>query len=371
MTPAVALVLTLLLYPPSVSLAKKIVLPFFLFALIAALITLKAKGVLGAPYEPYAQDMLRSMAESQPVVVVVPELGSTAADPYLPSVVTQCLLFFKYWLLWLLPNPAWMSVDMREPFAASLTEWKYIFAVLAFVLYAAGALWLLLQRGKQGLLGFALLFPWLLFITELTTVRIQESFVLYRSYLWMGGAIAVLPVLLLGNIPARRAAVYLLGVCLLLIPLTWNRLTTFSHPLLLWDDAASLIEGRAYLPGFERVYHNRSTALYEVGLKQQALDDCNRVIALNPGFGFIYSNRGAIYYDWGRYEEALRDFNKSNEIKPGYARPYLGRGMLFEKLKILPTARENYVVSCKLGLRDGCEMLRRLDTPTNAVQTPL
>jgi hypothetical protein len=352
MAPAVALALTLLLHPPSRELFKKIALPFALFALIGALVTLKAKGVLGSPYEPFALDMLKQMSESQ-------GLPENIAYPYPLSVATQCFLFFKYVLLWLLPNPAWMSVDMREPFAVSLLAWPYVLGGPCFVLYGAVSLWLLLQRGKRGVLGFAMLFPWLLFVTELSTVRIQEPFVLYRSYLWMGGTFAVLPVLL-GNIPARRAVVYLLGASLLIVPLAWNRLTTFSHPLLLWDDAASLIQDRPYLPGFERIYYNRGIAFYGVNLKQKALEDYSRVIAEKPDYSYAYNNRGEIYFDFGRYQEALLDLNKSIELKPDNANPYLGRGLVFEALHNIPAARTDFQKSCELGMQSGCERLRKV-----------
>ena len=353
MLPAVALALTLLLYSPSRELFRKVALPFMLFALIGALVILKAKGVLGVPYEPYARDMIRQMAESQVQPVDI-------TSPYASSVATQCLLFFKYLLLWVVPNPAWMSVDMREPFAASPLAWPYWLGVGGFVLYGGVALWLLLRRGRKGLLGFALLFPWLLFATELSTVRIQEPFVLYRSYLWMAGVFAVLP-LLLGNLPARRAITYLLAMALLLAPLAWNRLTTFSHSLLLWDDAASLIDGRPYLPGFERIYFNRGHGFYKVGLKQKAFEDYNWVIAHRPDYSYAYNDRGEVYYDRGQYREALRDLNKSIELKPDFANPYFGRGLVLEGLHNMAAAQADFRKSCELGRQAGCDKLRKMD----------
>ncbi len=352
MAPAVALALTGLLYPPSKTLARRIALPFALFALIGTLIILKTRGMLGALYEPFAQEMLRQLSESQ-------GLPEGIENPYALSVATQCFLFFKYLLLWLLPNPAWMSVDMREPFARSPLAWPYILAVPTFLLYGATALWLLLQRGKRGLLGFALLCPWLQLIPELSTIRIQEPFVLYRSYLWMGGLFATLP-LMLGNLPARRAVVYLLGASLLLVPLTWNRLTTFSHPLLLWDDAATLIQDRPYLPGFERIYFNRGHAFYQLKLTQKALDDYNQVIALKPDNSYVYNDRGVIYYERGQYQEALLDFNKSIALKQDAANPYLGRGLVFVALHDQPAASADFRQSCELGMTSGCAQLRKI-----------
>jgi tetratricopeptide (TPR) repeat protein len=190
-------------------------------------------------------------------------------------------------------------------------------------------------------------------------VRIQEPFVLYRSYLWMGGLFAVLP-LLLGNVPARRALVYLLGASLLITPLAWNRLTTFSHPLLLWDDAASLIQDRPYAPGFERIYFNRGHAFYRLNLKQKAFEDYSRAIAVKPDFSYVYSDRGQVYIDRGQYQEALSDFNKSIELKSDYANPYLGRGMVFEALHDIAAARADFQKSCELGMQAGCDKLQKM-----------
>ncbi|TSA48316.1 MAG: tetratricopeptide repeat protein [Nitrosomonadales bacterium] len=351
MVPAVTLAMTLLLHPPSRALFRRIAWPFIAFAVIAVWVVLQQKGVLGAPYELYAQDMLKQLSESQENINI--------AHAYPLSVMTQCLLFFKYLLLWIVPNPAWMSVDMREPFATSLLAWQYVLGVLGFVLFGAAAVWLLLQRGTRGLLGFAMLFPWLLFATELSSVRIQEPFVLYRSYLWMGGIFAALPVLFRA-VPARRAFVSLLAVSLLMFPLAWDRLTTFSHPLLLWDDAASLIQDKRDIPGLERIYHNRGLSFYRVKMKREALDDYNRALALKPDDGYVYNDRGAVYLDDGRYQEALRDFDKAVALVPNYPRPYLGRALVLEALHDRPTARENYLKACGLGMSAACIKLREM-----------
>ena len=349
MLPAVALALTFLLYPPSRELFRKITLPFALFTMTGSLITLRAKGVLGTPYEPYALDMLRQMAHSQTGM-------ENLAHPYALSVMTQSLLFFKYLLLWLAPNPAWMSVDMREPIATGWLDWPQILGVPCFIAYGAAAIWLLLRRGRTGLMGFAMLFPWLLFATELSTARIQEPFVLYRSYLWMGGIFAALP-LLLGHIPAKRALAYLLAAALLLVPLTWNRLITFSHPLLLWDDAASLIQAKPYAPGFERIYYNRGRAFHQAGLKQKALDDYNWVVSHKPDYSYAYNNRGEIYYEQGQYQQAMADLNKAIELRPDIANPYYGRGLIFDAWHDMTAAEADFRKSCELGRQTACEKL--------------
>ena len=233
MLPAVLLALTVLLHEDWRARLKQRWGIFAALAAIALFVLLAKKGMLGSVYEINAPEMLEKI--------------DGGAHSYLLSILTQSALFFKYLALWLVPNPAWMSVDMREPFAASLLS-PYWLALLGFAGYGVLAAKLLLRRGKAGLIGFALLFPWLFFMTEFSTVRIQESFVLYRSYLWMPGLLIVIPLLFL-NMRAKPALAVLSLISVLMLPLSWERLTTFSHPLLLWDDAAKLVEGRPYLPG--------------------------------------------------------------------------------------------------------------------------
>jgi tetratricopeptide (TPR) repeat protein len=249
-----------------------------------------------------------------------------------------------------------MSVDMREPFATGWMAWPQVLGIPCFILYGAAALWLLLQRGKRGLLGFAMLFPWLMFATELSTVRIQEPFVLYRSYLWAPGIFSALP-LLFGHLPARRIVIYALSVAVLLAPLAWNRLTSLSHPLLLWDDAASLLQGRPYLPGFERIYFNRGHAFYQAGMQQRAIEDYNRVIAQQPDFSYAYNDRGVIYYERKQLQDALNDFNKSIQLKPDFANPYHGRALILEALHSETAAQQDFVRSCQLGRQAACDKL--------------
>lgn len=341
--PGVALALTLLLRKPSAALFRQIA-PFYMIAvLIAAAVvwsTISSKGVLGVAYEPNAGGMLEHSARVEGL--------NDLADAHLLSILTQCWLFFKYLGLWLLPNPAWMSVDMREPFAMSLFSWPYTLGLAAFMAYLCAAVWLLLKRGRRGLLGFALLFPWILFMTEFSTVRIQEPFVLYRSYLWMPGLFAALPIVFGWFFPKRTFIV--LGLAsLLLVPLTLNRLDTFSSNIKLWDDAEKLVRGRTGVFGIERVYYNRGTELGKLERYDEAVADFSKAIAIHP-FDFVYGNRATAYYFMGNYQQALRDYDSAIALDPGNANSYYGRALTYRALGGFAAAQEDLRKSCALGL---------------------
>lgn len=288
--------------------------------------------MLGSVYEIDASSMLEKVE---------------VKNAYPLSVLTQCFLFFKYWFLWLLPNPAWMSVDMREPFAGALWS-PYLLAAAAFLVYGAIGFKLLLKRGELGLLGFAMLFPWLLFATEFATVRIQESFVLYRSYLWMAGAFAALPFFLM-HLRARLVFVVLLLCALVLAVLAVNRLTMFSHPLLLWDDAEALVKDRHDLPGVDRIYYNRATSLVDIKRYQEALADYRTALQLRPGFFPYHQGIAVAYLDAGNYTAALSEFSKVIEMEPKFVRAYYGRGLTNLEAGNNAAALADFEKSCELG----------------------
>ena len=344
MAPGLALSLTFLIRKPSTTLLKQTALYYILilFASVTALVVFGNRGIIGQVYEPHALTMLDLFAKMHGLVGL-----TDLPNVHLLSIFTQSTLFFKYLGLWLLPNPGWMSVDMREPFALSLFSWPHTFGLFAFLSYFCVAVWLLFKRGKAGLLGFALIFPWILFLTEFSTVRIQEPFVLYRSYLWMPGLFAVLPVAF-GLLRPARTYVLLCALCLLLIPLTLNRLNTFSTPLLLWDDAEKLVRDKPYAIGVERIYYSRGTELGYFKRYEEAIADFNKGIAAHP-FDLLYYGRGTALFNLGRYLEALRDYGRAIATKSDNPKYYIGRALTYRALGDLHASQKDFMKACELG----------------------
>ncbi|MDH2915266.1 MAG: hypothetical protein PXX77_00165 [Gallionella sp.] len=346
MLPAILLALTVLLHEDwRAKLNEKWLVGLF-FVGIALLVLAAKKGLLGTAYEIYAPDMLV-------------EAHSDLNYPL--SVLTQTWLFFKYIGLWLFPNPNWMSVDMREPFANSL--WSgYLAAFFAFLIWGASAFWLLLKRGRLGLLGFALLFPWLMFLPELSTIRIQESFVLYRSYLWAVGACAALP-LLLGQLDKRMAGIVVGAIALAMFPISMDRLASFSHPLILWEDAVKLVKEKQELPGVYRIYYNRGTEFIKIDEYDAAIRDLSLSTKLQPDWPFAYNNLGAALLKKHEWAEAVTAFTQAIDISERKrmgrsAKPYFARAMAYEQMGRADLARGDYELICK-NMNKGCEKLTK------------
>ncbi|MGZ4995436.1 MAG: hypothetical protein ACXV79_14880 [Methylobacter sp.] len=349
MTPAVTIALLLLVNNQSTRQRLMLVWPtFVLYGLIAGFVIFQVRSahILGQAYEPVAENYMS-----------LPGYDFNEHLVYPLSILTQSFLFFKYLWVWIAPSPAWMSVDMPQVFARSLWSWPETAGLLGFIVYPVIAIRLLLQKGLKGLLGFALLCPWLLFATELSTVRIQEPFVLYRSYLWMAGAFAALP-FLCQKLNRKQAAIALTFVALLMAPLSWLRLATFSHSLLLWDDAARQVENiEGKRLGIARIFYNRGKELILVKHYAEAIEDFNKVIELKGGYiGYAYQNRGAAYLGSRQYLLALNDFNKAIELVPtNKVKLYWGKANALEGLSEPAAAMQAYNQACLLGLSTACQ----------------
>ncbi|MEJ1959089.1 MAG: hypothetical protein WDM70_06205 [Nitrosomonadales bacterium] len=134
-------------------------------AVLLIVVFMHEKGALGITYEPMAANSF-----SQHGIV------ESSSMLHMLSALTQAGLFFKYLLLWWIPNPAWMSVDMREYFVASLSAWQGWLGAIGFTVYGILGGWLLCQRGWLGLVGLALLYPWLQFMVEFPAIRGAGTF---------------------------------------------------------------------------------------------------------------------------------------------------------------------------------------------------
>jgi len=315
MLPAVAAALAVLLHGPRPRLLRELAIPFALFAVIGTLVILRAKGVLGAPYEPFAQALLG-------------ELHASPADPEAPaawalSAVNQSFLFFRYLLTWVIPDPGWMSVDIRVPFPARWLAWPQSAGFAAWLAWPVVAFVLLRKGGVTGLLGLGLLYPWLLALTEIAVIRVQEPYVLYRSYLWMSGLSCGLPALL-WRVRSRWSIAVLGAACLALVPVTLSRIDSFSSAIELWDDAVRK-NSDTTAPFVERGYHNRGLAYLQAGRYADALRDFEKAISINPQDPDAYVGRGTLFARTGSHERALEDLGRAIEIDPGYAEAYSKR----------------------------------------------
>lgn len=344
--PAVVAVLTILLRDKNQASRTALWTTWGAFVAVGIFVVLRAKGVIGSPYEAGAATLF----EQQGIVESTPML-------HLLSALTQAGLFFKYLLLWLLPNPAWMSIDMRESIVTSIGEWRGWLGGAAFLAYGLIAFRLLLRGGATGLAGFALLYPWLLFWLEFSSIRVQEIFVLYRSYLWLPGMTLLVP-LLLAHLPGKKTLLAIGLAAFLLVPLSVNRLWVFADDFRLWDDAAKLLRSEEE-PLASRIFYNRAHAAAHSGRWEVAVRDYEKAIARNFKVDpIMLHDLGIAYFNMGRYQDALVQFDKTIALDAEYAKAYFDRGMTLKMLHKDDLAMREMEKSCELKYATACVIVQ-------------
>jgi tetratricopeptide (TPR) repeat protein len=313
----------------------------------ALLAVLLVKGKIGSTYEP-------------DFAVVAQQVGTT--DPggaWLQSVATQLELFFRYLGVWLWPDTGSMSIDLRVEFGIDYLR------LFLFAAYAAFALYLLTRGGRAAMAGFGLLYVWLLFLVELSTVRFADPFVLYRSYLWAPGlAIALAAVL-----TRTWLQVALLAALPVLAVQAQDRLQSLSSGLALWRDAVDKLPVRP-VPGGSRTLYQLGREYFYGGQTDRAIAAADRCIAQYPRTYDCYFARAAIHVELEQYESALPFIARAAELRPesGSARHLLGFAL--ESLGRIEEAKGQYRAALKLGFHGAVHRLKRLEEPGSGLLPP-
>jgi hypothetical protein len=327
----------------------------------AALVTLLVKGKIGATYEPDFGVVVAQIAQAGAPVVL--------ESPWLESAVTQAALFFRYLALWIFPDTGAMSIDLRIDFAGAWSPAVALTAVAGFIGYGLLGLYLMRREGLARVAGFGLLFPWFLFFTEFATIRFQEPFVLYRSYLWAPG-LMVLLASGLARVPGRVA----IALALLVLPLLFyqghHRLRTFSSSLALWEDAVAKLP-RSAVPGGSRTLYNLGREYLYRDRAGQAIAVAERCLAEYPETYDCHMARASIHLHQEEYRLAIPHLARAISLRPeaGTARHHLG--VALENLGCLDEARAQYRLATQLRYLGAAHRLSRLDSPGSGLLPPV
>lgn len=327
----------------------------------AVLVTLLSKSLIGETYEPYF-DGIAAQIEGA--------FGHGIADfSWSLSAVTQAGLFFRYVAFWLWPDIRAMSIDLRVDFLGTWSPAWVVLKLLTFASWGALGFMLLRRRGRAGLVGFGMLYTWILFLIEFSTARFQEPLVLYRTYLWAPGILIAL-VGLLGYVPIRAILIAFAFACPGLIYLAHDRLTTFSSPLLLWEDAAAKLPRQAVPGGYRTLYNLGREYLYHEQA-DRAVETAERCINEYPATYDCHYARAAIHLHLEQYREALPHLARAIALRPKLGAARHNLGIALENLGCIEEAKAQYRLAIKLGFVGASHSLSRLESPGKGLLAPV
>ncbi len=105
---------------------------------------------------------------------------------------------------------------------------------------------------------------------------------------------------------------------------------------------AFFAEGKPLNPSGWQIPGYRCITLTEMGRLDEALADCNEVLAQHPKFSGPLARRGNVYRAKGDLDAALRDFNEALKLSPNFVYAYVGRAQVHEQRKDMAAARADY-----------------------------
>lgn len=327
--------------PNRKTIAKMAVVTALGLLLLASLLATHYSDLLGSIYENYGKAYARQLDALQPGV---------ANYIYPLSIINEMTLFFRYGLLWFFPNVGWMSIDLYPAFPISLLGWPQTAGALAYVGLVVASGWLLIRRSDVlGLVGLCLLIPLLLFMTEFSTVWVQDPFVLYRSYLWALPIPALIAIPLVGFSP--RKLLYPLAVLLALVlsGLSFERIQSLQDPYSAWTDAAVKVDLKApaNTVGRWRPLLNLGGEQLRRGDLDGAYQSFRNAVAFGEPFGPAHTNFGIVLLQRNQPEEALKHFDMAIEQGHATAGLYFQRGEAYSRLKKFALAYDSYSESLK------------------------
>jgi len=331
-----ALLLFTLQVKPSSEQIKKIAVYLLLCTPTLIWVIYRLKHTVGEAYEPF----VNNFAESQALI-------GSEQNTWLLSVFTECGLYFQYLRLWLAPDTALMSIDLRVTFVEHWLSLRSLFNILAFLGSAILGAYLVLRSRRFKLAGYGILYSQVVFLTELATIRIQEPFVLYRSYLWAPGFLMI-GLNILAITPPRLFRLFVLIALPILALQSIDRLTSMKTSSNLWEDAELKLQA-APLPGAFRIYYNLGIEKLRAQKSAEALGALERCQDLSPGFFGCLSAKASALVQLKRYNEALMALDTSLAIAPNEAATWETKGQAHEALGQTEQANAAYAKSEALG----------------------
>ncbi|HYJ31658.1 MAG TPA: tetratricopeptide repeat protein [Candidatus Binatia bacterium] len=286
--------------------------PFFVLAIVAGLLTLKAQKAVGAivdvPVFPlFSRVLFAAYGTVSYVVKLLVPLGLSAIYPY--------------------------------PVGGRVGPEFYVALVALVVLLPAVVYGF--RRDRAVLFGLAFFLVNIALVLQFVTVGHALMADRYTYLPYVGLFFALSHWMDTGPRPwasGSSVKTFTAGLLLLLVPVclvqTWKRCGVWKDSSTLWTDTIRNYPNRIYDAYFLRgtYYH------HTVGDPAAALADYDEALKLNPRAAFALANKGTLLFDLGRADSAYLYLDRALQLKPDLAGALNNRGAIKGQRGDLPGA---------------------------------
>lgn len=297
--------------------SKYITLLLFGLFIIATHYILLHKGFFGTAYEPWSGRM-QLMNNPNGLENSIP-LPLQQDHTFIKSILNQMYLFGRYSFTWILPFPQLLAIDIPLKFPRTLVQTETVMGVIIYFGYVLSAIGLYLRQKIKLSVFFALIFPWVCFWTEFSVIRFHESYVLYRSYLWMPFLIFAVTNLLLHSRTFKNSIKAFISIMIFILLLVISRvqLVSFDSHINIWKDAVKKINMNdkdnisayrafLFLGGLQTLSGDVETGIQNILISTE----------FNPNSHLSFYNLGLSYTRLNQNDNAIKAFEKASELAP-------------------------------------------------------
>jgi tetratricopeptide (TPR) repeat protein len=116
-----------------------------------------------------------------------------------------------------------------------------------------------------------------------------------------------------------------------------------------WDEALAAFErAMEAIDSHPDLIHDRAVAMFNLGRKEEALEELNRAVQLQPDYSYRYSSRAYMKSALKDLHGAIADYKKAIELDPEDAIALNNLGLLEEQLGYSKEAQDRYKVADEL-----------------------
>ena len=245
-----------------------------------------------------------------------PEVGGGIVAPHGGSAYTTSLTMltvykeYLYNLFWPMQLSAVYHIDIKYTFDLE------VIGSLALLLLTPSTLFLFRpERRKEAAFWLAFFFIAFLPVSQIIPIiTLMNDRYCYMPLLGFAPFLCLLGRDLAErwNLPDSGAAIFAVIILLLLAPLSWQRTTTWSDMLTLWQDAV------VKQPESAEAWSHLGYAREFSGQRHMAIECYHTATKIKPDDPELYANIGILQYNNGNYSEAISALERALRLQPDH-----------------------------------------------------
>jgi tetratricopeptide (TPR) repeat protein len=216
------------------------------------------------------------------------------------------------------------------------------------VLLIAGVVWVIIKYRSNRIVIFGLLFFFFNVMFVLQVVGAGKAFMAERFTYVPYFGLFFIAATSLQNLSEQKKNLAFFGksvfaaYALVFAVLSYQRCLVWKNNETLWKDNV-----KKY-PNSDVGYDNLGVHYRNLKENDKAMENYNKVLAINPKYALTYNNRGNIYFERGQDDLALADYNKAIELDAKKVTTYANRALIYCRKNEYAKAEEDFAKAQQL-----------------------